>query len=417
MKRSQRGAAKVSVVWAICLFMAFAAAAVAYFLSNQEAAIERARADQAEAQVKKLSADAEANVAYIQSVTAKAGFNDAAQTSRIDPAAIDAAMAQLKGGFPQIDATANTLAKTIPVVVEAYKAEQRKVADATARVTELTTENGAIRGNVDQLRQQMEKEVGDLRRQLADAEQSYNDQKAELERQLAERATNMQASDQGRQAALAQLEELKRKAALEQDSWRTRVAEAERKLTPFTKEPEAADGRVLSVSPELKLGWINLGASNRLSRGTRFRVVDGQSGSKKVKAWAEVTKVENAMAEVAFSDQADPFDPVVTGDVVFNPLFDPTGDRSAVLVGRFSGSMNEDSLKALLKSMNISVTKGVEKTTDFLIVGAEMFTNPENGQPLEAPMQPSELPVYKEAQANGVQVIALKELRQYFRTN
>jgi hypothetical protein len=417
MKRSQRGAAKVSVVWAICLFMAFAAAAVAYFLSNQDTAIERARAEDAEATIKRLNAEAEAQVAYLQQVTARAGFNDATQASRIDPAAIDAAMTQLKGAFPQIDATATTLAKTVPIVVEAYKAEQRKVVDANARVAELTTENGSIRGNVDQIRQQMEKDVGDLRRQLADAEQSYNDQKAELERQLAERATNMQASDQGRQAALAQLEELKRKATLEADSWRTRVAEAERKLTPFTKEPEAADGRVLSVSPELRLGWINIGGTNRLSRGTRFKVVDGQSGSKKVKAWAEVSKVENSMAEVTFSEQADPFDPVVAGDVVYNPVFDPTGERSAVLIGRFSGGMNEDALKALLKSMNISVTKDLEKTTDFLIVGAEMFTNPENGQPLETPMQPSEMPIYKEAQAQGVQVVALKELRQFFRTN
>lgn len=416
MKRSQRGAAKVSVVWAICLFMAFAAAAVAYFLSNQETAAERARADQLQAQVTKLSAEAESNVQYISEVTTKAGFNDATQTSRIDPKAIDAAMTQLKEAFPQLDATANNLQKVIPIVVDAYKAEQRKVADAVTRVGELTTENNQIRGNVDEIRQQMEKDVGDLRRQLADAEQSYNDQKAELERQLAERATNMQAADQGRQAALAQVEELKRSSSASEETWRTRMAEAERKLTPFMKEPEAADGRVLAVSPELRLGWIDLGSRNRLARGMRFRVVDGQSGAKKVKAWAEVTRVEDGRAEVSITDQADPFDPVVAGDVVYNPLFDPTGDRSAVLVGRFSGALSEEALRALLKSMNIAVTSNVEKTTDFLIVGAEMYTD-EAGQPLDQPMQPSETAKYKEAQANGVQIVALKELRQYFRAN
>lgn len=417
MKRSQRGAAKVSVVWAICLFMAFAAAAVAYFLANGETATERARADSLQAQVTRLSADAETHVQYISEVTSKAGFNDASQTSRIDPKAIDAAIAQLKEAFPQIDATANNLQKALPLVVEAYKAEQRKVADAATRVSELTTENSQIRGNVDQLRQQMEKEVGDLRRQLADAEQSYTDQKAELERQLAERATNMQAADQGRQAALAQVEELKRTSSATDEAWRTRMAEAERKLTPFMKEPEAADGRVLAVSPELKLGWIDVGSRHRLSRGMRFRVVDGQSGSKKIKAMAEVTRVEDGRAEVALSDIADPFDPVVAGDVIYNPLFDPTGDRSAVLVGRFSGALSEEALKALLKSMNISVTSNVEKTTDFLIVGAEMYTDESTGQPLDTPMQPSETSKYKEAQANGVQIVSLKELRQYFRAN
>ena len=67
--------------------------------------------------------------------------------------------------------------------------------------------------------------------------------------------------------------------------------------------------------------------------------------------------------------------------------------------------------------MNITVTKGLERTTDFLIVGGEMYIDPENGQPLDTPVQPSELPIFKEAQAEGVQVVALKELRQYFRSN
>ena len=97
----------------------------------------------------------------------------------------------------------------------------------------------------------------------------------------------------------------------------------------------------------------------------------------------------------------------------------PTYDKPelAVLIGRFSGALSEESLRALLKSMNISVTKSIEKTTDFLIVGGEMYTDPENGQPLETPVQPSDLPIFKEAQAEGVQIVALKELRQYFAAN
>ena len=39
----------------------------------------------------------------------------------------------------------------------------------------------------------------------------------------------------------------------------------------------------------------------------------------------------------------------------------------------------------------------------------------ENGQPLETPVQPSDLPVYKDAVADGVQIVQLKDLRQYFR--
>ncbi len=36
-------------------------------------------------------------------------------------------------------------------------------------------------------------------------------------------------------------------------------------------------------------------------------------------------------------------------------------------------------------------------------------------QPVETPIQPSDLPVYKEAVAQGVQIVLLKDLRNYFR--
>lgn len=414
MKRSQRGAAKISVVWAICLFMAFAAAAVAFFLANQEAATQR---DLAERSIKeKLKAEDEKKAAdtVLRELTLKAGYSDPTNPARMDGKTLEAGLQYLKENCPQIEASATTIQAATKFVVEAFKAEQKKAQEAAAKVEELTAENNSIRGNVDAVRTDLEKQLGDLRRQLSDSEQSFNDQKAELERQLAERTQTWQQTDRTKNDLAKEIEDTKRKAALEADAWRTRMAEAERKLTPFTKEPEAADGRVLSLSPELKLGWVNIGTKHRLARGMRFRVVDGQHGSKKLKGWCEVTAVENEMAEVTFSDQVDPFDPPVVGDVIYNPLFDPKGERSAVLIGRFSGALTEESLKALLKSMNISVTKGVEKTTDFLIVGGEMYTDPENGQPLETPVQPSDLPIFKEAQAEGVQIVTLKELRQYF---
>jgi hypothetical protein len=417
MKRSQRGAAKISVVWAICLFMAFAAAAVAYFMANQETATQRERADREVAARQKMEAELLAQRKYALDVTKTLGFTDPTNPSVVDAKVVEEQLKHLKASFPQIDASIANIHATIPFIVDAYKAEARKAQEANARVAELTAENNAIRGNVDQVRTELEKQLSDKTRQLADAEQSFNDQKAELERSNAERTEAWRLADQQVQKLRQEIEEVKRKGVMETDSWRTRMAEAERKLTPFVKEPEAADGRILAVSPELRIGWINLGAQNRLARGMRFRVVDGQHGSKRVKAWAEVTGVENGRAEVAFSAQVDPYDPPVAGDVIFNPVYDPTGERSAVLVGRFSGAMSRESLLALLKSMNITVTKNLDKSTDFLIVGGEEYHDPETGQPLETPVQPSDLPIYKEAQAEGVQIVALKELRQYFAAN
>jgi hypothetical protein len=129
---------------------------------------------------------------------------------------------------------------------------------------------------------------------------------------------------------------------------------------------------------------------------------------------AEVTQVEGDMAEVMFSDQRDPFDPPSTGDIVFNPVYDPRGERSVLLVGAFSGQYGEDQLKGLLAGMGITVQKKLDAATDFMIVGSEMYVD-ENKQPVETPIQASDLPEYKEAVAQGVQVVLLKDLRNYFR--
>ena len=64
--------------------------------------------------------------------------------------------------------------------------------------------------------------------------------------------------------------------------------------------------------------------------------------------------------------------------------------------------------------MNIQVQKSVDKSTDFLILGAEMYVD-ENGQALAQPQQPTDLPAYRDAVALGVQVVQLSDLRKYFR--
>ena len=102
------------------------------------------------------------------------------------------------------------------------------------------------------------------------------------------------------------------------------------------------------------------------------------------------------------------------GDVIYNPLYDPRGGRNAVLVGRFSGTYNQAELEALLSEINISIQSKLDKTTDFLIAGSEIYAD-ENGDPLEEPMQPSETAVYKEAEAMGVQIVPVKIVRDFFR--
>jgi hypothetical protein len=161
------------------------------------------------------------------------------------------------------------------------------------------------------------------------------------------------------------------------------------------------------------LAWINIGRKNRLQRGTRFRIVDGTPGDGRLKAWCTVTRVEEKMAEVLLSDQVDAYDPAVAGDIIYNPVYDSKNMRNAALVGRFSGAWNEKELRLLLAEVGIQVKDDVDKTTDYLIVGSEIYMD-EDGDPLEEPRDPKEEAVYSNAVGFGVQIVPIKQIREYF---
>jgi hypothetical protein len=56
----------------------------------------------------------------------------------------------------------------------------------------------------------------------------------------------------------------------------------------------------------------------------------------------------------------------------------------------------------------------LDNSTDYLIVGGEMFVD-QDGNALPEPMQPSDMPVYKDAEGLGVQITPIKDLRSYFK--
>ena len=98
------------------------------------------------------------------------------------------------------------------------------------------------------------------------------------------------------------------------------------------------------------------------------------------------------MAEVAFVERNDPFDPPAPGDLVYNPLFDPTGVRHALLIGRFSGAMSERRPQGAARGDEHQGPEDAStRTRTSSIVGGEMYVD-ENGQVLPEPMQPTDLP-------------------------
>ncbi len=413
MKTSVRGMAKVSVVWTIVVLVAFLVAIVSFFLVSGELENTKISLASAQKQVEDLKSKNTTDSTEIVGMSEVLGFTG--NGNRSDLATAKAAIETLKKDNPDVvSASTTTFQAIVPLFQSALKSAQDRATELSNQVKtkagELETLQKSLRTTVED----KEKEIADLRRQIADKDSQLSSTQQGYEAQVAGLRESLKTANAAVTEANSTITSKDRAYANEAQGYVTRMNELTRKLNPIVKEPQAADGKVLAVSKDLNLGWINLGARNRLPRGARFTVVSGVQGSSRVKAMAEVTKVEGDMAEVSFTDQRDPFDPPSTGDIVFNPVYDPRGERNVLLVGAFSGQYGEDQLKGLLSGMGITVQKKLDAATDFMIVGSEMYTD-ENKQPVETPIQPSDLPVYKEAVAQGVQVVLMKDLRDYFR--
>jgi len=416
MKTSVRGMAKVSVVWTILVLVAFLVAIVMFFLNNGELEKRTLQLKDLEAKHAQLEKANRADTVTTVGISEYVGFVDASKSNKSDPDTIKSALEQLKKDLPDvIDGGTKTLQNAVPLLVTAAKGARERAKDLDDQLKTKMGEVDSLQKSLRETVDAKEKEISDLRRQLTDSDTQKTDIQKGYETQLAELREQLKTKNAEVQSANTTIATNLRTFTNESEGLRSRMTEMGRKLNPIVKEPQSADGKVLAVSKDLGLGWIDLGAKNRLPVGTKFTVVSGVAGSTRVKAMAEVTKVEGDMAEVSFADQRDPFDPPTTGDVVYNPVYDPRGERNALFIGAFSGTWGEDQLKNLLGSMGISIQKKLDQATDFLIVGSEMYSDPETKQPVETPIQPSDLPVYKEAVAMGVQIVLLKDLRNYFR--
>ena len=414
-KRSQRGAARISAVWMIAVIVLFFVALAFGYISQQDltAAEGRAEAAQAEEAAAVARADSEAQISL--DITKVLGYAPKDEIgARSNLTAAGEGFSQLKATFSDIDDSVTTFEGAVPLVIAQYNAKSREIDTLNSQIATLRNERDAARASLNDVTSQKDAQIQDLQTQLTDANNAKSEQQTELEGRIASITADRNDRDSQLRDARGELQDSERKRDEDRQQATTRFNQLS-KILAFTKEPAQPDGVILSVSKELGLAWINLGRAHRLRRGMRFEVISGDPTSDRVKGLVEVTSVHENSAEVRILEVTDRFDPMVTDDAVVNPIFDPTGARNAVLIGRFSGARyNEKELRLLLDEIGITVQKRVDSDTAYLIVGEALYQD-ENGEPYEEPVQPSVLPEYKEAQSLGVQIVSIREFESFFR--
>jgi hypothetical protein len=400
------------MVWFISIIVLFFVSLAVAFIAYDEGGKVEGLNQNLAANLAQWKTRAGEDEAKVQAISSAVGWYDkTSATAETKVESLSASLKELKDTFADLSQVKD-LEEALPVVIQAYNQRGREIALKNDEIASLKSEKETLDASLRQALGQKDSELADLRRQFDDSVASASAKQSEQGDLIATLRAQLATTDADLRGARGQIEAGARKYTEDEVTWKTRNSELNRKLA-FTKQPATADAEVLAVSNDVSLGWIDIGAQQRLARGMRFQVVSGRVGSTQVKGWAEVNRVEADRAEVMFSGLADPFDPVVPGDEVFNPLYDPHGHRNAVLAGRFSVP-NETEVVAYLQNMGITVQKNLDLTTDYLIVGSDVFVD-EDGNQLEEAKPPTELKVYKNAEALGVQITPIKDLRSYFK--
>ena len=411
------GAARVSAAWLIVLVVLFLVAIAFAFLTQSDMSSLQERLDTAIAEKAAAEAATETERDIRRALSVGVGFYPAeAADPNSNVEALTEGLDRLRSAFPDhLSETNATFESMIPGIISAYNSRGTELTALSSERDQAKANEDAARTAAATTTQEKDATIAGLRGDLSDEQQNASARQQDLEDRLG--AAQEQTSERDSELRAERSSWNEERRALEQEIARLQVRISDLSaVTTFAREPYAdkADAEVLTVSESLPYGWINVGANQRLTTGTRFRVESGTPGLRRFKAWAEVTEVDAGKAQVLFTDLVDRFDPVAPGDVVINPLFDPTGERNAVLAGRFSGTYTRDELKVLLERVGINVQPDLGLTPHFLIVGQELYYD-EDGEPLEDPMQPEDLAVYKQAEEQQVEIIPLQDLQAFFR--
>lgn len=151
-------------------------------------------------------------------------------------------------------------------------------------------------------------------------------------------------------------------------------------------------GRIVDPHQDEKYAFITLGTRDRLMRGLKLIVfVREPGGNVRWKGEVEVKDVFPEQAKVSITETVDRMDPIIEGDVVFNPLFNTSHPKKVALIGEFSKTKyTKDQAKARIQAIGSIVQDQVNDETDFVIVGDSYQTDPqfEKAQLLSVPWRP-----------------------------
>lgn len=154
------------------------------------------------------------------------------------------------------------------------------------------------------------------------------------------------------------------------------------------------DGEIVAIDPLENTAIISLGRSDKLSIGLTFSVYESASELRRDaetgefrpgKAVIEVIGIDETSARCRITSERRG-NPVVVGDIIANPLYDPAKVYTFVVFGEFDTNLDnrttqaeQDRLVALIGAWGGRVVDDVQGDLDFLVLGNRPVVPPQPG--------------------------------------
>ena len=262
--------------------------------------------------------------------------------------------------------------------------------------------------------------------QVNDIKNNYDKLKTSVDQTSKEQIGTIQADLEKAKTEAKQLNEnlLKTQAELNVAAGRlqgalTQVSEI--RPAPDKEAPAfQPDGSVVLVNEAAGTIHIDLGSDDRVYQGLTFSVYDRSAGiprDGKPKAQVEVFAIDKKVSAARVLS-SDPKNPIVTGDLIANLIWDPAKQNQFVVVGDFDlngdGKPDFDGvtrIEALIQKWGGATSKEVTPLTDYVILGTEPQV-PTPPTPETQTADPTAMEKYNAAKAKNDQYNQIRQRAQ-----
>jgi len=153
-----------------------------------------------------------------------------------------------------------------------------------------------------------------------------------------------------------------------------RIAELESRVRQLTEQQNLANrdfrssGQIIASQAADGFVVINRGHKQNLRSGTKFIVFNKRGGRTIQKGIIQILNVDQEIATARVLSEYDPNDPLIVGDHLHNPIYDPDKVLHFAIRGDFT-TFSTDELKRFIADAGDVIDPDLTIRTDYLVAG------------------------------------------------